>query len=465
MHIETDRLEHYANGSLDVPARREIARHISGCATCATRAAKEMARLSAASTALMGRHLDAAEVEALAVGNSGGMEAEQHLVVCTTCRAEVDDLARFARAIDQPPQARPAPSRIPELLELPQEDRRKTVMDTTWSLEELREMSAAMTASETAGPAGHHAAAELLSLMCDRAEDGVPPAILTALKLQSLYTIAFVVLSCGSDSVAKIALEGAEELAHGLPNADHYRIRLDIAEVFLQGEIGSRDVYRAEIADLRRAEDIALSFGDRRLYFLIEHYRGTYHYANGRYGIAAKAFLAAARSPLPWQRQSAFYSASVAFFRLGDIDRAEEYLRRSQEERIDPPYAAILPRFVWQHGLIAMGRGRYAEACRLLREAIDALAAVAGNDAIFVYIDLAEAHVLAGEYAEAIEAAKHAISHFARLPPSLPLSQAIAILEEAFASREVGAIRASLEEARIAAQTWQASRPGSLAIS
>src|SRR6266511_2251890 len=72
-------------------------------------------------------------------------------------------------------------------------------------------------ASQKAGPASDYAIAVLLSLMCDHAEDDAPRAIVTALKWQSLYRIAFTAARCGKLSEADAALKRAEELAHELP--------------------------------------------------------------------------------------------------------------------------------------------------------------------------------------------------------------------------------------------------------
>lgn len=460
MHIATDRLEKYANGSLDAETRREVARHLSTCRACLLRATDEVARASVATTTLFGGHLDAAAVEALALREAGATdsEAEGHIAVCAACRTEVEDLARFAHTVEESAPVVAPSSRIPDLVRLPEEERRKAAASTTWSLAELQEMNAVSIASEKAGPAGDYADAELLLLMCDHAEAGIPPVILGALKVVTSYRIAFAGVGCGSGSRSEAVLKGAEELARELPNADYYAVCLDLARVCLQDDFGARDVSPAGSAEiLDHAVEIALSFGDRRLYFLVEQYRGLHHTANGRFALAAEAYVTATRTSIPWHRQAALVGASFCFSRLGDVDRAEECLRRAEEERIDPPNQAAVRRFPLERGLIAMGRGQYAEACRLIREAIAALDVIAPHDAIFLYIDLAEAHVLGREYPEAIEAARHAISYFAKLPPSFALSQAMSVLKEAFDSREVASIRASLEEARILIRTGQTS--------
>ena len=135
------------------------------------------------------------------------------------------------------------------------------------------------------------------------------------------------------------------------------------------------------------------------------------------------------------------------FILLDDVERAEEYLLLAEREPIEPG-AFMTANFRWQWGLIALGRARYDEACRLLRETVDLLLPQSDYSVAMAYVNLAEACVLAGDVDAALDAGQHAVSFFAKVSLSAPLNHAIGVLREAFASKETDRIRTSLNEVR-----------------
>jgi tetratricopeptide (TPR) repeat protein len=380
---------------------------------------------NAARAVTAGPHIDPlAELDA---------EGEEHVRLCDSCRAEVEDLREFAGTVeeDRPSAASP--------------------------LAKLLEMRDEMLAAEMDGPLALIQKAELLMRMCDEADGTVEAAVLAAIKWQALSSTVFSAPSCGEFARAESCLQQEADLLDRLPNSDHYLARLDLGRLYLRPDVTASNVPLTDTAALDRAEDIALSFGDTRLFFLIVYFQGHFYFRCGRYDLAARAFVTASHTLIPWHRQTALCAAVAAFFRLGEIDRAEEYLLLGQQEKVEPPSVTMIPRIPWQRGLIALGRGQYAEACRLLRETVELMSPVSSFDTASVYVDLADAYILAGDHSAAVEAAQLAVQVFSKAPLGAVLNHALAVLKEALASREIDSIRSSLNEVRESAgvEPWK----------
>jgi hypothetical protein len=105
-HLSEEQVARYSNGKLAPAELLEVDTHLTGCETCRGRlyaGVRASTRIASLRADLSG-HLDYTAVLACASG-SPTPEQCQHLDLCRTCRAEVDDLRQFQLELSDAPRA------------------------------------------------------------------------------------------------------------------------------------------------------------------------------------------------------------------------------------------------------------------------------------------------------------------------------------------------------------------------
>ena len=444
MHIETDRIEEYANGSLDVAARREVARHISGCATCAARAANEMSRVSAASTALTGRHLDATEVEALAIRDGGTIdaEAEEHIATCASCRAEVDDLARFARTSDKSPRVAAAPSfpgdlnRAQEYLRRSQEERTGPPYEAPNGrmAETVRELLEKMRSEVRRSPVR---ALELTSLAVDIANDlsliDYPSDFVNSLRADARRDHAFVLQFLGRFPEALVALNEAERLQRetATPEYGLARILLVRANILICTENQEEAIDCAS-----EAAKIFLDLGDRAKYAVARMTQACMLNIYGaiREGLEILESLKNEDTLDEPNRVIVINNLGFAYGQVGDTAKAVEHITIAIAEFELLGMITEAARARWVLATTQVRAGRFTAAVALFERAWrDFETLEMEGDAALVALELAEVLLAIGQAERVLQICRTLLDRFIRAGMASQAITALAYLREVVA--------------------------------